>query len=120
VRHAPFLDFPTLGVDKNAVLIGGNAFFFNDFGSTDSVNFIGYAIDKQILLRSGLLFLYPLKLGTVTSRSAGGIFIPHGVHNDDPGATKSFFAGITANRDGIVLGGLTFNSTRTPIVLTAL
>lgn len=101
---APFLDYPMLGVDKNAVLIGGNDFFF------DSVYFVGYAVDKKSLLR-GELSLYALKLGIIDFYNGvgGGLVIPQGVQNGDGAATKSFFAGTGLSNNAIELAALTYD-----------
>lgn len=106
---APFLDYPTLGVDKNAVLIGGNDFFINNSGGVDSLYFVGYAINKRRLLQ-GQLSLYAIKFGIETRTSGSGLIIPQGVHNDDPSATRSFFAGINFQSNAILLAGLNFNT----------
>ncbi|GEO11516.1 hypothetical protein SAE01_40120 [Segetibacter aerophilus] len=106
---APFLDYPMLGVDKNAVLIGGNDFFINNFGGVDSLYFVGYALNKRRLLQ-GQLTLYAIKFGAETPTGGSGIIIPQGVHNDDPLATRSFFAGINFQSNAILLAGLNFNA----------
>jgi hypothetical protein len=106
---APFLDYPTLGVDKNAVLIGGNDFFINSSGGVDSLYFVGYALNKKKLIQ-GQLSLYVIKLGAENQRGGGGIIVPQGVHNVDPSATRSFFAGINFQSNAILLAGLNFNT----------
>lgn len=113
----PFLDFPTLGVDKNSILIGGDAFF------ADSINTVGYVIDKSNLLR-GKLGGVAIKLGTYDFNTGNGIgiYAPQGVQNDDPEAPKSFFAGISLrqfnleplNFGEIVLASIGYNSKNVP------
>lgn len=79
-----FFDYPTLGVDKNALYIGGNLF---KAGKTFS-GCTMWVVNKADLL-SGTL--------TVTSftQSATGtdMYTPQGVHNDDPSATNGYFIG---------------------------
>jgi len=90
-RGAPFLDYPTLGVDKNAVMIGGVDFMY----SGDSAYFVGYAVDKQRLLRGLPLRIFLFKLGVYNflTNIQTGMGVPQGVHNDDPAANSSFFIG---------------------------
>ncbi|HXS54964.1 MAG TPA: T9SS type A sorting domain-containing protein [Hanamia sp.] len=106
---APFLDFPTLGVDNNAVVIGGNQFGF------DSLTNVGYVIDKNKLLH-GNLVVYPFELGVANNitGAVGGMYTPQGVDNDDGTAKKSFFAGITYFQDGLVIGQLTYDKKHVP------
>ncbi|MDP4284313.1 MAG: hypothetical protein Q8891_07815 [Bacteroidota bacterium] len=79
-----FFDYPTLGVDKKALYIGGNLF---KAGKTFS-GCTMWVVNKADLL-SGTL--------TVTSftQSASGtdMYTPQGVHNDDPSATNGYFIG---------------------------
>ena len=106
---APFFDYPTLGIDNNAVVIGGNQFGF------DSLTNVGYVIDKNKLLK-GNLVIYPFELGVAnnTTGAVGGMYTPQGVDNDDPSAKKSFFAGITYFQDGLVIGQLTYDKKHVP------
>ncbi len=106
---APFLDFPTLGVDKNSVVIGGNQFGW------DSLTNVGYAIDKKKLLR-GQLVVYPFELGVANNITGqvSGMYTPQGVHNDDGSAKKSFFAGITYFQDGLVVASLQYDKNNQP------
>jgi hypothetical protein len=85
---AGFFDYPTLGVDARALLIGGNV--FNTQG-TILLNSISYVIDKKELL-NGVLKI---------TAFAGGIFgvlvTPQGVQNDTPEEPYSYFA--TTDKD---------------------
>jgi len=107
--YAPFLDFPTLGVDNNAVVIGGNQFGY------DSITNVGYVIDKNKLLK-GKLIVYPFELGieSFIDGSAGGMYTPQGADNDDGTETNSFFAGITYFQDAIVVARIMFDRKHTP------
>lgn len=105
----PFLDYPTLGVDKNAVLIGGSLFFLNSSRSTDSIYSVAYAINKQQLLR-GQLSLSWIQFGFASRTRSGGMYVPQGTYNDDPSATKSFFAGTNFPHTSILLAGLNYNN----------
>lgn len=85
-----FCDFPTLGVDKNALYIGGLIF------DATAGTFIGssvYVVRKSSLVAGGPIVFTPFRAeGTTTS----GIFCPQGVQNDDPNATLGYFVGVSA------------------------
>lgn len=79
-----FFDYPTLGVDKNSLYIGGNMF-------ANQVSFSGsnmWVVNKASLLNGPM---------TVTAFPHGitgtDMYTPQGVHNDDPGATYGYFIG---------------------------
>lgn len=110
---APFLDYPTLGIDKNSVLIGGNGFFYNASNGVDSLNNVGYVINKNKLIH-GQLVVYEFKLGMVSNIAAGGMYTPQGVYNDDPSSKKSFFAGTTYYYDGIVVANIEYDKKNKP------
>ena len=79
-----FFDYPTLGVDKNALYIGGNLF---KAGKTFS-GCTMWVVNKADIL-SGTL--------TVTSFTQSvtntDMYTPQGVHNDDPAANNGYFIG---------------------------
>jgi hypothetical protein len=79
-----FFDYPTLGVDKNYLYIGGNMF-------ANQSRFSGcnmWVVNKANLIAGSL---------TVTGFPHGAantdIYTPQGVHNDDPDATEGYFIG---------------------------
>jgi len=79
-----FFDYPTLGVDKNSLYIGGNMF-------ANQVSFSGsnmWVVNKASLTGGTL---------TVTAFPHGitgtDMYTPQGVHNDDPVATSGYFIG---------------------------
>jgi hypothetical protein len=114
VPYAPFLDYPMLGTDKNSVLIGGDGYFSSAFG-TDSVNFVGYVIDKKKLM-NGTLKVYTFKFGNYDfiKGTANGPIVPQAVNNDDPDAKKSFFVGIKNELDGLILANITYDKNNKP------
>ena len=79
-----FFDYPTLGVDKNSLYIGGNMFANGQFFSGSNM----WVLNKASLLAGTL---------TVTSFPHGvtstDMYTPQGVHNDDPSATNGYFVG---------------------------
>lgn len=114
----PFFDYPTLGVDRNAVAVGGISFFPSVFGGTDSIHMVGLIADKKRMLKGSLL-IYGLKLGRLTNTVSEGMYVPQGVQNDDPEANKSFFVGMGMNWDEMELASVTFdNATGTPVALS--
>lgn len=90
-----FFDYPTLGVDKNALYIGGN--MFNDAGDTYRGSPI-YVVNKSSLLTGGpaafSAFQYGIEAGKSGSSDSTGIYTPQGVHNDDPAAAEGYFVGV--------------------------
>ncbi len=109
--YAPFLDYPTLGIDQNSVVVGGNQFGY------DSLTNVGYVIDKKKLIH-GDLVVYPFELGVYDfgARTAGGMLTPQGVHNSDPGTKKSFFAGTSYYNDGLYLATIDYNKKNKPVL----
>ncbi len=105
--YYPFLDFPTIGVDKNSVVIGGNQFGY------DSLTNVGYVIDKKRLL-NGQLVVYPFELGVASfiDGSIAGMYTPQAVHNDDPSGKKSFFAGISYFQDALLVATINYDNDR--------
>lgn len=91
-----FFDYPTLGVDRNALYIGGNIFSVtDDTYSGASV----YVVRKSSLLTGGPVVFTPFR-GEGTSSS--GIFTAQGVHNDDPGAQQGYFLGVSGAFFGVL------------------
>ncbi|MBA4312779.1 MAG: hypothetical protein C0417_09135 [Chlorobiaceae bacterium] len=85
-----FADYPTLGIDANAIYIGAN--IFNSVTSA----FIGtsvYIVRKSDLLTGSLTVT---AFRGLTNGSTTGPFTPQGVHNDDPTATEGYFIGVDA------------------------
>ena len=112
--YAPFLDYPTLGVDNNAVVIGGNQFGY------DSLTNVGYVVDKSALVNDGRLVVYPFELGVENfiTGTVGGMYTPQGASNDDGTSKNSFFAGITYFQDALVVAKIPFDHSSAPSVIT--
>ena len=90
-----YFDYPTFGIDKFALYIGGNIFDRVTHATNKGSSL--YLIDKSALL-SGTLSatIWPYGLGASNSGSVGGttmvgMLTPQAVHNDDPNATEGFF-----------------------------
>jgi len=82
-----FFDYPTLGVDANALYIGGNRFAP---GFTGSMVFV---VQKSSVLGAGPIVYTPFR---TVATSTTGIYTPQGVDNDDPIATEGYFVGTDA------------------------
>ncbi|MEO6612125.1 MAG: T9SS type A sorting domain-containing protein [Chitinophagaceae bacterium] len=85
-----FFDYPTLGIDANALYIGGN--MFNSAGTT----YFGatlFVVRKSSVTGAGPIVTTAFHLiGTGTA----GIYTGQGVDNDDPSATAGYFVGVDA------------------------
>ncbi len=82
-----FCDYPSLGIDVNALYVGCN--IFSGAGSFVGTN--GYVIQKTSTLGAG-----PLVVTMFAGLAAGagaGPESPRGVDNFDPGATEGYFVG---------------------------
>jgi hypothetical protein len=87
-QASTFTDYPTLGVDINAIYIGTN--MFSLAGSFVGTN--GYVINRANLLAGGTYTVNTfLNLATSTS---SGPYTPQGVDNFDATATEGYFIGV--------------------------
>ena len=85
-----FLDYPSLGVDANALYTGGN--MFTPAGSFVGSN--GYVVRKSSVLGAGPIVMTAFP-GLVPSASAEGPYTPRGVDNYDPASTEGYFIGVS-------------------------
>lgn len=81
-----FFDYPTLGVDKYSLYIGGNMF-------KAGRNFSG--CNLWVVNKAGLLAASPslTVTGFPHAKTSTNMYTPQGVHNDDPAATYGYFIG---------------------------
>jgi hypothetical protein len=85
-----FLDYDTLGVDKNALYIGGNMFTLaGNFDNTD-----GYVVRKTSILSGGPIVT--TTFANLLDAGFNGPYTPMGVDNVDPAATQGYFIGADA------------------------
>lgn len=85
-----FLDYPSLGIDANALYVGGNM-----FGAT-SGSFIGteaFVIRKSSLLSGGPVVATAFRGLVPDPNTTDGMLSPRGVDNYDPAATEGYFIG---------------------------
>ncbi len=91
ISNTCLADYPTLGIDANALYIGTNNFCGSPtqtFNSTD-----GYVVRKSSILGAGPLVVTVFR-GLVASSSGVGPYTPQGVDNYDPSATEGYFIGV--------------------------
>ncbi len=82
-----FFDYPTLGLDANALYVGG--VMFGNTGSYVGATF--FVINKNSIVTGGPMVTTAFHLiGTASA----GIAIPQGVQNDDPAIADGYFIGI--------------------------
>ncbi len=84
-----FADYPTLGVDVNALYIGVNNFLGNNFSSCT-----GFVVRKSSILGPGPIAATAFR--NICTGSIAGPYTPQGVDNDDPDATEGYFIGVDA------------------------
>ncbi len=99
-----FFDYPTIGIDVNAVYIGGNMFSL----AGNFVHTNGYVINRLNLESGGAYTVYPflnLALG-----AGAGPYTPQGVDNFDISATQGYFIGV----DNATYGTLMLRRVSTP------
>lgn len=81
-----FADYPSLGVDANALYIGTNTFVGG------GLNCSGFVIRKSSVTSGGPIVVTPFRaMGT---QAAAGPLAPQGCDNDDPAATQGYFIGV--------------------------
>lgn len=97
-----FADYPTLGVDANALYIGANVFSSAFYEGTE-----GYVVNKSDLL-GGTLTVTAFR--NFATPGGNGMFTPQGVDNDDPAATTGYYVGV----DNITHGRLVLRRITNP------
>ncbi len=85
-----FFDYPTLGIDANALYIGGSIF------NGTVTSFLGtslFVVRKSSILGAGPIVTTAFhQAGT----SSTGIYVAQGAQNKDPSATQGYFVGVDA------------------------
>jgi hypothetical protein len=87
-----FLDYPSLGIDNNALYMGGNM-----FDATTS-NFNGcsaFVIRKSSVLSGGPVVTTAFRGLVPDPNTTDGMLTPRGVDNFDPAATEGYFIGVS-------------------------
>ncbi len=103
-----FCDYPSLGVDANALYIGGNMFTLaGAFNSTK-----GFVIPKAPLLTGASATVWAFS--NLASGAGAGPFAPRGVDNVDPTNTGPTATGYFVGSDNAVFSSLTFRRVTNP------
>lgn len=100
-------DYPTLGIDNNALYIGTNNFCGSPTQSYNSSD--GYVIRKTSILGAGPIILTVFR-GLVASSASAGPYTPQGVDNVSPTANEGYFIGV----DNLTFGTLMMRRVATP------
>jgi hypothetical protein len=90
VSSTLFADYPTLGIDANALYIGSNLFTLNA-----PQTFVSSAV--SVVRKSSITNGGPIVVSNFTnvgSVSTAGLYTPQGVDNLDPNATEGYFIGV--------------------------
>jgi hypothetical protein len=96
-----FADYPTLGIDANALYIGVNIFATRGLGSFNGTTV--FVVRKSSLLGGGPIVVTALRnLITKVQGKQTGPYTPQGVDNYDPAATEGYVIGV----DSAVFGKL--------------
>lgn len=91
-----FLDYPSLGVDANALYVGGNMFVASSGAFS---NCTALVIRKSSVLTGGPVVVTAFR-GIVPNSSLDGPYSPRGVDNYDPSSNEGYFIGSSATTFG--------------------
>ncbi len=97
-----FLDYPSLGVDNNALYIGGMMFGGSFTGTS------GWVVRKSSVLGAGPIVVTAFR--GLSGAGGTGVFAPQGVDNFDSAATEGYFIGV----DTATFGTLVMRRVSTP------
>lgn len=86
-----FLDYPTLGIDEDALYIGGNC--FTSAGSFS--NTTGFVIRKSSLTSGGPIVGSAFRGLASTTWGNGAMITPQGCDNIESGTTEGYFAAVS-------------------------
>ena len=95
-----FYDYPTLGIDNNALYIGANVW---DLAYTSPINTDAYVVQKSSLLGAGPMVVTAFQNlfvpGPCVNPGDDGPWTPQGVDNPNP-ATEGYFIGVSGCVNG--------------------
>jgi hypothetical protein len=86
-----FADYPTLGIDANALYIGVNIFGSRGLRVSFS-NTTGFVVRKSSLLGGGPIVVTAFR--SLIGKHTPGPYTPQGVDNYDPAASEGYFIGV--------------------------
>lgn len=87
-----FLDYPSLGIDNNALYVGGNMF---DAASGAFNGCSAFVIRKSSVLSGGPVVTTAFRGLIPDPNTTDGMLSPRGVDNFDPAATEGYFIGVS-------------------------
>lgn len=87
-----FLDYPSLGIDNNALYMGGNMF---DAASSAFNGCSAFVIRKSSVLSGGPVVTTAFRGLVPDPNTTDGMLTPRGVDNFDPAATEGYFIGVS-------------------------
>ncbi|HEV8538089.1 MAG TPA: Ig domain-containing protein, partial [Bacteroidota bacterium] len=106
-----FADYPTLGVDVNALYIGANMFD----ASGSFVNTTAFVVRKSSILGAGPIVVTAFR-NLVSTVTAVGPYAPQGVDNFDASATQGYFIGVDFATFGTLILRKVSNPGGTPTI----
>jgi hypothetical protein len=89
-----FADYPTLGIDANALYIGVNIFSTRGVGSFSGTT--AFVVRKSSILGAGPIVVTAFR-GLIPKHGGGGPYTPQGVDNYDPAATEGYVIGVDSS-----------------------
>jgi len=92
--NGKFADYPTLGIDANALYIGINIFGTRGVGKFSSTT--AFVVRKSSLLSGGPILVTPFRGLTSNNPNQSGSYTPQGVDNHDPNAAEGYFIGVAS------------------------
>jgi len=108
-------DYPTLGIDANALYIGGNNFCGSTLNTASFYSTDGYVIRKSSILGAGPIVVTAFRRLVPTSTSAGP-YAPQGVDNFDVSSTDGYFIGVDNATFGTLILRRVTNPGTTPSI----
>jgi hypothetical protein len=110
-----FADYPTVGIDANALYIGVNIFGTRGQGSFDNTTL--FVVRKSTLLvtnNAPTNIVVTAFRGLVPNGTSGGPFTPQGVDNYDPSATEGYAIGVAGTSKFLIFGELVLRRISNP------
>jgi len=95
--NGAFFDYPSLGVDANALYIGGNVF---NAAGTSIMGATGHVVRKSSVLGAGPIVVTAFR--QIMTANFIGIYSPRGVDNDDPDSAEGYFIGVDGASFGLL------------------
>jgi len=95
-----FADYPTLGIDANALYVGVNQFCNRAFNNTTAFVIRKSSVTGEQGTGQMVVTAFRNLIDTVGGTLGSGIFSPRGVDNPDPNIAEGYFIGTDANSFG--------------------